>query len=66
MHNHPREPQPYEDCQAQDRLSDEMLDQGPDSLWSLKNPMALLVKSRGVTPVSWPNSHHWPLSIMAS
>ncbi len=32
----------------------------------IKNPMALLVKSRGVTPVSWPNSHHWPLSIMAS
>ncbi len=27
--------------------------------------MVLLVKSRGVTPVSWPNSHHWPLSIMA-
>ncbi len=32
MHNQPREPQPYEDCQAQDRLSDEMLDQGPDSV----------------------------------
>ncbi len=32
----------------------------------IKNPRALLVKSRGVTPVSWPNSHHWPLSIMAS
>ncbi len=32
----------------------------------IKNPMALLVKSRGVTPVSWPNSPHWPLSIMAS
>ncbi len=30
----------------------------------IKNPMALLVKSRGVTRVSWPNSHHWPLSIM--
>ncbi len=27
--------------------------------------MALLIKSRGVTPVSWPNSHHWPLSINA-
>ncbi len=26
----------------------------------IKNPMALLVKSRGVTPVSWPNSLHWP------
>ncbi len=50
------------------RLSDETLNRGPDSLWSLKikNPMALLVKSRGVTPVSWPNSHHWPLSIMTS
>ncbi len=48
------------------RLSDETLNRGPDSLWSLKNPKALLVKSRGVTPVSWPNSHHWPLSIMAS
>ncbi len=45
---------------------DETLNRGPDSLWSLKNPLALLVKSRGVTPVSWPNSHHWPLSIMAS
>ncbi len=32
----------------------------------IKNPMALLVKSRGVTPVSWQNSLHWPLSIMAS
>ncbi len=32
----------------------------------IKNPMALLVKSRGVTPVSWSNSLHWPLSIMAS
>ncbi len=32
----------------------------------IKNPMTLLVKSRGVTPVSWPNSLHWPLSIMAS
>ncbi len=47
-------------------LSDETLNRGPDSLWSLKNPMTLLVKSRGVTPVSWPNSLHWPLSIMAS
>ncbi len=28
--------------------------------------MALLVKSRGVTLVSWPNSRHWLLSIMAS
>ncbi len=28
----------------------------------IKNPMALLVKNRGVTPVSWPNYHHWPLS----
>ncbi len=30
----------------------------------IKNPMALLVKSRGVTPVSWPNStgpcKSWP------
>ncbi len=26
----------------------------------IKNPMALLVKSRGVTPVSWPNSNHGP------
>ncbi len=32
------------------RLSDETLIRGPGSLWSLKNPMALLVKSRGVTP----------------
>ncbi len=45
------------------RLSDETLNRGPDSLWSLKITMALLVKSRGVTPVSWPNSLHyqsWP------
>ncbi len=27
--------------------------------------MALLVKSRGVTLVFWPNSPHWPLSTMA-
>ncbi len=44
------------------RLSDEMLNRGP----VIKNPMTLIVKSRGVTPVSWPNSLHWPLSIMAS
>ncbi len=31
------------------RPSDETLKRGPDSLWSFKNPMALLVKSRGVT-----------------
>ncbi len=30
----------------------------------IKNPMALLVKSRGVTPVSWPSTLHWPLSII--
>ncbi len=43
------------------RLSDETLNRGPNSLWSLQNPMALLVMSRGVTPVSRPNSHHsWP------
>ncbi len=29
----------------------------------IKNPMAILVKSMGVTPVSWPNSHHWHVSI---
>lgn len=28
--------------------------------------MAFLVKSRGVTPVSWPNFFHRPLPIMAS
>ncbi len=26
----------------------------------IKNPMSLLIKSRGITPVSWPNSLHWP------
>ncbi len=26
------------------RLSDETLNRGPDSLWSLKNPMTLIVK----------------------
>ncbi len=35
-------------------------------LWVIKNPMTLIVKSMGVTPVSWPNSLYWPLSIMAS
>ncbi len=39
------------------------------SVWVLTpqcSDVALLVKSRGVTLVSWPNSPHWPLSIMAS
>jgi len=44
-------------------LLDEMLNRDPDSV-VIKN--ALLLKSRGVTPVSWPNSLHRPLSIMAS
>ncbi len=35
----------------------------PRSSVVIKNPMALLVKS--VTPVSWPNSPHWPSSNMA-
>ncbi len=33
-----------------DEFNDERLNRGPDSLWSLKNTMAFLVKSRGVTP----------------
>ncbi len=46
-------------------LSDEMLNRGPDSLWSLKIPGCTSKKSRGVTPVSWPNfpigpSQSWP------
>ncbi len=31
-------------------LSDDTLNRGPDSLTLIKNPMALLVKSRGVKP----------------
>ncbi len=37
------------------RPSDEKLNRGPDSLWSLKIPECPLKKSRGVTPASWPN-----------
>ncbi len=37
-------------------LSGETLNQGPDSLWSLKIPGCSSKKSRGVTPESWPNS----------
>ncbi len=42
--------------------SDETLNQGPDTLWSLKIPGCPLKKSRGVTPASWPNSpiDLWP------
>ncbi len=52
-------------------LTNTYLDRFVNNIWEkfsvvIKNPMALLVKSRGVTPVSWPNSHHWPLTIMAS
>ncbi len=36
--------------------SDEMLNQSPDPLWSLKIPGCPSKKSRGVTPASWPNS----------
>ncbi len=38
------------------RPSDETLNRGPDSLWSLKIPGCPSIKSRGVTPASWPNS----------
>ncbi len=34
------------------RLSDETLNQGPDSLWSFKIPGCPSKKSRGVTPAS--------------
>ncbi len=53
------------------RLSDETLNRGPDSLWSLKIPGCSSKKnvnvSRGVTPASWPNSPiglwpSWPLN----
>ncbi len=37
------------------RLSDETLNRGPYSLWSLKIPGCPLKKSRGVTPASGPN-----------
>ena len=37
------------------RLSDETLNRGPDSLWSLKIPGCPSKKSRGLTPASWPN-----------
>ncbi len=44
------------------RPSDETLNQGPDSLWSLKIPLCPSKKSRGVPPASWPNSPTglWP------
>ncbi len=35
--------------------SDETLNRGPYSLWSLKIPGCPSKKSRGVTPASWPN-----------
>ncbi len=35
--------------------SDETLNRGPDSLWSLKIPGCPSKISRGVTPASWPN-----------
>ncbi len=35
--------------------SDETLNRGPDSLWSLKIPGCPSKKSRGVTPAFWPN-----------
>ncbi len=37
------------------RPSDETLNRGPDSLWSLKIPGCPSKKSRGVTLASWPN-----------
>ncbi len=37
------------------RPSDETLNRGPDSLWSLKIPGCPSKKSRGVTPAFWPN-----------
>ncbi len=37
------------------RPSDETLNRGPDSLWSIKIPVCLSKKSWGVTPASWPN-----------
>ncbi len=37
------------------RPSDETLNRGPDSLWSLKIPGCPSKKSRGVTPASWSN-----------
>ncbi len=45
-----------------DSPSDETLNRGTDSLWSLKIPGCPSKKSRGVTPVSWPNSPTglWP------
>ncbi len=39
---------------AQTRPSDETLNRGSDSLWSLTIPGCPLKKSRGVTPASWP------------
>ncbi len=37
-------------------LSDENLNRGPDSLWSLKITGCPSKKSRGIIPASWPNS----------
>ncbi len=44
------------------RPSDETLNRGLDSSWSLKVPGCPSKKSRGVTPASWPNlpSGLWP------
>ncbi len=44
------------------RPSDDMLNQGPDSRWSLKTLQCSSKKSRGVTLASWPNSpiDLWP------
>ncbi len=44
------------------RPSDETLNRGPDSLWSLKIPGCPSKKRRIVTPASWPNSPTglWP------
>ncbi len=39
--------------------SDETLNRGPDSLWSLKIPGCPSKKIRGVTPASWPTGL-WP------
>jgi len=47
------------------RPSDEMLNRGPDSLWSLKIP-GCLSKEYGFNPGILAKFAQWPLSIMAS
>ncbi len=58
----------YESLVQKTKLNnpDETLNQGPDSLWSLKIPGCPSKKSKDETSASWPEFALWPLTIMAS